>query len=122
MRTPDWEGQRGRYRSSSHPRAGATTRMKRLFCTAIPLLVACSLALGADEDQEEETLNAKPDAGGILIDPSRGKIAQGDQITIVFPLTMVAPDLIDVGNQPCPFVSEPELEGTFLWKSRTEGV
>ena len=28
--------------------------MKRLFCTPISLLVACSLALGADEDQEEE--------------------------------------------------------------------
>jgi hypothetical protein len=93
--------------------------MKRLFCTAISLLVAGSLALGADEDQEEETSNAKPDAGGIVIDPSRGKIAQGDQITIVFPLAMVAPGLIDVGDQPCPFVSEPKLDGKFLWKSRT---
>jgi len=96
--------------------------MKRLFCTAISLLVAGSLALGADEDQEEETSNAKPDAGGIVIDPSRGKIAQGDQITIVFPLAMVAPGLIDVGDQPCPFVSEPKLDGKFLWKSQTEGV
>ena len=96
--------------------------MKRLFCAAISFLVACSLTLGADQDQEEETSNAKPDAGGIVIDPSRGKIAQGDQITIVFPLAMVAPDLIDVGNQVCPFVSEPKLDGAFLWKSQTEGV
>src|SRR5262245_53886058 len=35
---------------------------------------------------------------------------------------MFAADLIDVGNQPTPFVSEPKLEGTFLWKSQTEGV
>src|SRR5436190_9615999 len=35
---------------------------------------------------------------------------------------MVAADLIDVGDQPFPFVSEPKLSGTFLWKSQTEGV
>jgi len=106
--------------------------MKRLFCAAISLLLASSLAFGlpavalakagSDEDQEEETSNAKPDAGGVVIDPSSGKIAEGDQITITFPLAMVAPDLIDVGNQPCPFASEPKLDGTFLWKSQTEGV
>src|SRR5438552_5463080 len=106
--------------------------MKRLFCAAISLLLASSLAFGlpavalakagADEEQEEETSNAKPDAGGVVIDPSSGKIAEGDQITITFPLAMVAPDLIDVGNQPCPFASEPKLDGTFLWKSQTEGV
>src|SRR5256884_4951616 len=106
--------------------------MKRLFCAAISLLLASSLAFGlpavalakagSDEDQEEETSNAKPDAGGVVIDPSSGKIAEGNQITITFPLAMVAPDLIDVGNQPCPFVSEPKLDGTFLWKSQTEGV
>src|SRR5213595_751185 len=106
--------------------------MNRLSCAAISLLLASSLAFGlpavalakagADEEQEEETSNAKPDAGGVVIDPSSGKIAEGDQITIAFPLAMVAPDLIDVGNQPCPFVSEPKLDGTFLWKSQTEGV
>src|SRR5207249_2696264 len=56
------------------------------------------------------------------IEPSGGKIAEGDEITITFPVTIVAPDLIDVGNQPPPFVSEPKLDGTFLWKSQTEGV
>src|SRR5256884_9348607 len=105
--------------------------MKRLFCAAISLLLASSLAFGlpavalakagSDEDQEEETSNAKPDAGGVVIDPSSGKIAEGNQITITFPLAMVAADLIDVGNQPSPFVSEPKLDGTFLWKSQTEG-
>ena len=57
-----------------------------------------------------------------MIEPSSGKIAEGDTITITFPVAMVAPDLIDVGDQPPPFVSEPKLDGTFLWKSQTEGV
>src|SRR5947209_6773607 len=106
--------------------------MNRLSCAAISLLLASSLAFGlpavalakagADEEQEEETSNAKPDADGVVIDPSSGKIAEGEQITITLPLAMVAPDLIDVGNQPCPFASEPKLDGTFLWKSQTEGV
>jgi uncharacterized protein YfaS (alpha-2-macroglobulin family) len=106
--------------------------MNRIFFTAVLLVAACDLAFGppgttqarsdADEDQEEETSNAKPDAGGIVIEPSSGKIAEGDTITITFPVSMVAPDLIDVGNQPSPFVSEPKLDGMFLWKSQTEGV
>ena len=91
--------------------------MNRRFLIAILLLVTCGLAFNppvalarsdADEEQEEaETPNVKPDAGGIMIEPSRGKIAEGDTITITFPVAMVAPDLIDVGDQPCPFVSEP---------------
>src|SRR6058998_1481677 len=106
--------------------------MNRTFFTAILLVAACDLAFGppaassarsdGDEDQEEESSNAKPDAGGIVIEPSGGKIAEGDEIAITFPVTIVAPDLIDVGNQPPPFVSEPKLDGTFLWKSQTEGV
>src|SRR5256712_6162015 len=102
--------------------------MKRRFCVAIWLLLACGLAIdlaaaaGAEEEQEEETSNAKPDAGGVVIEPSSGKIAEGDTITITFPVSMVVADLIDVGDQPSPFVSEPKLDGTFLWKSQTEGV
>ena len=57
-----------------------------------------------------------------MIEPSSGKIAEGDTITITFPVSMVAADLIDVGDQPSPFVSEPKLDGTFLWKSQTEGI
>jgi uncharacterized protein YfaS (alpha-2-macroglobulin family) len=99
---------------------------KRRNCL-LSFLVACVLGLSGgtlaqDEEQEEETSNAKPDAGGIVIDPSRGKIAEGITITITFPVSMVAADLIDVGNPPVPFVSEPKLEGTFLWKSQTEGL
>jgi alpha-2-macroglobulin len=105
--------------------------MKRRFSTVIPLLIICGLAVAMPartlaraptDEEEEEVSNAKPDAGGIAIDPSSGKIGEGDTITIMFPVAMVAGDLIDVGNQPSPFVSEPKLDGTFLWKSQTEGV
>src|SRR5438094_2713985 len=106
--------------------------MKRRYSTVILFFVICGVAFAvparalarasADQQEEEEVSNAKPDAGGIAIDPSSGKIGEGDTITITFPVAMVAADLIDVGNQPSPFVSEPKLDGTFLWKSQTEGV
>src|SRR6266404_4507254 len=106
--------------------------MKRRLSTVILFFVICGVAFAlparalarasADQQEEEEVSNAKPDAGGIAIDPSSGKIGEGDAITITFPVAMVAADLIDVGNQPSPFVSEPKLDGTFLWKSQTEGV
>jgi uncharacterized protein YfaS (alpha-2-macroglobulin family) len=102
--------------------------MNRRFCVAIWLLLCCGLAIdlpaaaGAEDEQEEESSNAKPDAGGIVIEPSSGEIAEGSQITITFPVAIVAPDLIDAGNQLPPFTSEPKLDGTFLWKSQTEGA
>ena len=86
------------------------------------LMIALAGASFAQDEEQEEASNAKPDAGGIVIEPSSGKIAEGDTITITFPVSMVAADLIDVGDQPSPFVSEPKLDGTFLWKSQTEGV
>jgi uncharacterized protein YfaS (alpha-2-macroglobulin family) len=93
------------------------------------VLLACALAIvlgvasfAQDDEREEEASNAKPDAGGIVIEPSSGKIAESDTITLTFPVSMVATDLIDVGDQPAPFVSEPKLDGKFLWKSQTEGV
>ena len=109
----------------------ANRRSRRLAYSSIrqfPLLLVCVLAgciAGAgfaQDEEEDEASNAKPDAGGIVIEPSSGKIAEGDTITITFPVSMVAADLIDVGDQPSPFVSEPKLDGTFLWKSQTEGV
>src|SRR6201987_3285496 len=106
--------------------------MKRRFCTVILLFAICGVGFSlparalarasAKENEEEEVSNAKPDAGGIVMEPSSGKIAEGDTITITFPVSMVAADLIDVGDQPSPFVSEPKLDGTFLWKSQTEGI
>ena len=97
------------------------------FRRFMPFLV-CILAIAmagasfAQDEQQEEPSNAKPDAGGIVIEPSSGKIAEGDTITITFPVSMIAADVIDVGDQPSPFVSDPKLDGTFLWKSQTEGV
>ncbi len=95
--------------------------MKHAILTGISLFAVCHLALAA-EDEGEKKSNAKPDAGGVVLEPSEGKIAAGDEITITFPGAMVAVDLIDEGDQACPFISEPKLEGTFLWKSQTEGV
>ncbi|MEY2481451.1 MAG: alpha-2-macroglobulin [Verrucomicrobiota bacterium] len=95
--------------------------MKRATLTAISLFALCCFAFAAKEEAQKKS-NAKPDAGGIVLEPSEGKIAAGDEVTITFPVGMVNVDLIDEGDQPCPFVSEPKLEGTFLWKSQTEGV
>jgi uncharacterized protein YfaS (alpha-2-macroglobulin family) len=95
--------------------------MKRACLTVISLLAFSALVFAVEEEEDEKS-NAKPDAGGIVIEPSHGKIAEGDEITITFPRSMVAIDLIDVADQPCPFVSNPKLDGTFLWKSETEGV
>src|SRR4029453_9775129 len=93
----------------------------RLLLTST-FVICLSVTALAQDDEEQEASNAKPDAGGIVIDPSSGKISEGITITITFPVSMVAADLIDVGSQPIPFVSEPKLDGTFLWKSQTEGV
>jgi len=77
----------------------------------------CALALVPRLDAAD----AKPDAGGISISPDSGDITPGDVITISFPNPMVAPDRIDMGGQPWPFAAAPKVDGTFLWKSETEG-
>src|SRR5215831_1399553 len=97
-------------------------RIFSLLLVSTLIVGLCATTLGQDEEEEDVASNTKPDAGGVVIEPSRGKIAEGDTITITFPVSMVAADLIDIGNQPSPFVSEPKLDGTFLWKSQTEGV
>lgn len=66
--------------------------------------------------------STKPDAGGVLIEPSEGEIEPGTTLTFTFPTAMVGADRIDVANQPLPFASKPRLEGEFLWKSATECV
>src|SRR5256884_1165764 len=141
MRTPYREDSRSRRRSAPDTTTGAKKMMVmsrrsektgqrriRRFADSpfrrFMLFLVCVLAIamtGASFAQDEAS-NAKPDAGGIVIEPSSGKIAEGDTITITFPVSMVAPELIDVGDQPAPFVSEPKLDGSFLWKSQTEGV
>src|SRR5690349_15037806 len=92
------------------------------FLVCLLATAMAAMAFAQDDEEEDVASNAKPDAGGVVIEPSSGKIAEGDTITITFPVSMVAADLIDVGNQTSPFLSEPKLDGTFLWKSQTEGV
>jgi alpha-2-macroglobulin len=122
MNRPFWKCENGI--STATCRRTETPPIFRRFALLLvsTLIVCVSAASFGQEDEEEEPSNAKPDAGGVLIEPSHGKIAEGDTITITFPISMVLTDLIDVGDQPSPFVSEPKLEGTFLWKSQTEGV
>jgi uncharacterized protein YfaS (alpha-2-macroglobulin family) len=62
----------------------------------------------------------KPDAGGVLIEPDKGEIEPGTTLRITFPKAMVGADRLDVAGQVLPFVSQPGLEGEFLWKSPTE--
>jgi alpha-2-macroglobulin len=68
-----------------------------------------------------ETENANPDAGGVHVEPSSGSIEPGTVLTFTFPTSMIESANVDVPNQPWPFLSRPELEGEFLWKSPTEG-
>ncbi|MEY2547134.1 MAG: alpha-2-macroglobulin [Verrucomicrobiota bacterium] len=82
---------------------------------ATAFILCCAFALVASAE-------TNPEAGGIVIQPNDGEIAPGDEITITFPSAMVNTDKIDMADQPCPFVSAPKIEGTFLWKSETEGV
>ena len=105
-----------------NPRFALSPLRRLILIPACLLAIAVAGAAFAQDEEQEEASNAKPDAGGVVIEPSRGKIAEGDTITITFPVSMVAPDLIDVGDQPCPFVSDPKVDGTFLWKSQTQGV
>ncbi|HTH18703.1 MAG TPA: hypothetical protein VL912_01385, partial [Candidatus Udaeobacter sp.] len=93
-----------------------------LFLVCVAAIALAGASFAQEEEEDDVASNAKPDAGGVVIEPSSGKIAEGDTITITFPVSMVAADLIDVGDQTPPFGSEPKLDGTFLWKSQTEGV
>ena len=90
---------------------------------AIFILISVLIAAGNLHAAPKETKsNTKPDAGGVLIEPSEGEIAAGAELTITFPNAMVGTDKIDMIGQPSPFVSEPKIEGEFFWKSQTEGV
>ena len=89
------------------------------------LILVCLFAVAANLNsapKEEKKSNTKPDAGGVVIDPSEGEIASGSELTITFPNAMVNADKIDMSGQPSPFMSQPKIEGDFLWKSQTEGV
>jgi len=84
------------------------------------LIFLCFITwVGRGTETEQKT---KPDAGGVLVEPSEGEIEPGTTLTFTFPTAMVGADRIDVADQALPFVSQPRLEGGFLWKSPTEGV
>ena len=78
-----------------------------LFCACIGLTNLHSAPTDAKS-------NAKPDAGGVVIEPSEGQIAPGAELTITFPNAMVSTDKIDLSEQSCPFVSKPKIEGYFF--------
>src|SRR5882724_3769689 len=93
--------------------------MRRATFILISVLIAANSNAAP---KEEKKSNTKPDAGGVVIDPSEGEIAAGSELTITFPNAMVGMNKIDMSGQPSPFMSEPKIEGDFLWKSQTEGV
>src|SRR5204863_1517283 len=93
--------------------------MRRAIFILLPVFIAAATLHAAPKDTKS---NTKPDAGDVLIEPSEGEIAAGAELTITFPNAMVGTDKIDMSGQPSPFVSEPKIEGDFLWKSQTEGV
>ncbi len=95
--------------------------MKRLTVILFSCLAGLTILHAAGKDEETQS-DTKPDAGGVVIDPGEGQITPGAELTITFPGAMVAPDKIDMAGQSCPFVSQPPIEGDFLWKSQTEGV
>ncbi len=68
-----------------------------------------------------ETENPSSDAGSVHVEPSSGGIEPGTVLTFTFPTSMIESANIDVPNQPWPFISQPEVEGEFRWKSPTEG-
>jgi uncharacterized protein YfaS (alpha-2-macroglobulin family) len=91
--------------------------MKRAF-----LLLLCAVAFvpglcAADDD------SASPDTSGTDtgFTPNGGEIAPNAVVTISFPGPMVPADHIDLGGQAWPVKVTPALDGTFLWKSQTEG-
>ncbi len=80
-------------------------------CALFFLLTAGSVP--AAPSNEEQT--------DVVLDPAEGKISQDTSFSVSFPGPMVKPALISAGNAPSPIALTPKLEGTFLWKSVTDG-
>jgi uncharacterized protein YfaS (alpha-2-macroglobulin family) len=87
------------------------------------LLLLCALAFAPGLRAEDADAGSTPDASGSNggITPSSGEISDGTILTLSFPTPMVAPDAIDRGGEPWPVAATPRVDGTFLWKSQTEG-
>jgi uncharacterized protein YfaS (alpha-2-macroglobulin family) len=93
--------------------------MNRLL---IFLLCAVALAPGLRAADDDDSSSAPDTTGtGSGFSPSGGTISPGDIFTISFPVPMVAPEAIDKGGEPWPVMATPKVDGTFLWKSQTEG-
>ncbi|MDQ2867503.1 MAG: MG2 domain-containing protein [Verrucomicrobiota bacterium] len=101
--------------------------MKRFIASAIiaSAIIAsalCGFAMAQNEEGDAPASNTQPDAGGIVLDPGSGELSIGEALTLTFPNPMVKPEAIDVAGAISPFVSTPQLDGDFVWKSETEGV
>ena len=94
--------------------------MKRAILYLLCVVAFIPGMRGAD-DAASSPPPSPSEAGGVSISPDQGEIKPGDILTISFPKPMVSPDRIDMGGEPAPFVAKPRLDGTFLWKSQTEG-
>jgi hypothetical protein len=131
MRTPHRKDSRSRRRSAPDTATKALTPMDRRFSIAVLFLLACGLAFG---------LACRPGAIACRRRTGRRSIECKTRCRRRCDRAVEREDcrrrhyhdhvsrldgrrrLIDVGDQPSPFVSEPKLDGTFLWKSQTEGV
>jgi len=81
----------------------------------------CALALAHGLRAADDNSSPDTSGSGSGITPAGGDISQGTVLTLSFPTPMVAPDAIDKGGEPWPVTSTPKVDGTFLWKSQTEG-
>ncbi|MFP6874812.1 MAG: MG2 domain-containing protein, partial [Verrucomicrobiales bacterium] len=83
----------------------------------LPTLFISTLLLGASAS----VLGAQQENRIIRIRPESGTIGKGSRITVYFTEAVVATDAIDRTGQGSPLLFDPEVAGTFLWKSQTEG-
>jgi hypothetical protein len=80
------------------------------------ILISVLIAVNSNATPKETKSNTKPDAGGVMIDPSEGEIAAGAELTITFPNAMVGADKIDMSGQPSPF-----MKATFCGRAKPKG-
>lgn len=62
-----------------------------------------------------------PEAGGVTISPSDGKIEPFASFAFTFPTDIVTPDKIDTESAEPPVVAWPPLDATFYWRSPAAG-
>ena len=87
-----------------------------------PVAMACALWLaeiGACGAEAAVAGQSKPDAA--LVGDPQSPIFAGQSLTVSFARAMVAASEIDVEAKRSPIVLVPEVRGSFIWKSQTEG-